>query len=287
MKNSSKVLIAFIGIISILSTIFFFSLPKTPQYNNPLTNIATTETAKIIESKSNLTFASVDTIKVTSLATALQRHSNRLSFFSERGSGKNYNQDSLILEREAIIQTLKNYENEVFDLKNETNTFGIHHSCSKDKALCIFNWCTEEGGASTYFDDVVVIKSNDKPIILAEKDIPNKSYNRKIADFITQENGEMLYKIMTNSRGEELFYYEDLTIYKIENDTLKPQKLFPNNAEKVSMRWSQKHEDVSKMLHIEVSENGKHIKLPVTNKEGIFQKTFQELRFNGVRFVEF
>jgi hypothetical protein len=53
------------------------------------------------------------------------------------------------------------------------------------------------------------------------------------------------------------------------------------------MRWSQKHEDVSKMLYIEVSENGKQIKLPVINKEGIFQKTFQELRFNGVRFEEF
>lgn len=230
----------------------------------------------------------VDTFKVNSLATALQRHAARIAHYFRDGSGE------LQGESEAIVNSLEKYKSAFFTL-NQKEEGSLKILIAPNKQFGLVSWFWREG--SEYVSNgASVIKTDDGQIkVLSLGTIENSPHINfdKIGAIPTQQGSTLYFGLGTSDSGDRHTRSRRLILFQIKGSQLIAPKLLPKQQSSIGFDFNV-HDVGDNRPDFVVEENGQLIKVPILepaeterSKDGsIFKGKYNIYRFDGTQFLQ-
>jgi hypothetical protein len=223
-----------------------------------------------------------DTIEINNLKSALERSEQRFQF----GNGIDFALDTITDESQQVVNYIEKYKEQAFDLKVSSNFFNL--IVSKDKKFCLISWDSQQGGTNVNYISVAIAKSYHKTVV--------KSLTSENSDFVqmyyhTMEilslnNGENIYLAQGRGRGSSADKWQDVRLFKIENDDIIFPNLFPKGKNQIFTAFDSHHFPNGDMPEIDIEKGGKKIVIPLPNRVNGFDNKYQRLILNSDRFKE-
>jgi hypothetical protein len=245
--------------------------PKT-RLNDSLNNSASTQTNS----------AAKDTIVVYNLQSALDRSEQRFRL----NHGFEFDSDTLIDESQEITHYIEKYKEQVFDLKDGSNLFNL--IISKNKKFCIISWDSQQGGTNIDYVAVAVAKSEHKTVVkpLTSDNSDFVQMHYQTIETLPLNNSENIYVAQGRGQGSSADKWQDVRLFKIENDDLIFPNLFPKSKNQIFIEFDSYQFPNGNMPEIDIEKSGGEIVIPLSNQVQGFENKYQKLTFDGTRFKE-